>query len=259
MKPGRLSETFVLIVSLFMLTPIVSVIIMAFSEAGTFTVSLHGLSLTWFRAFFNSKVFTDGFMLSLWLGLATSIIATTLGCLASVAIGRMGSRLARLCETLMVTPILVPHILFGAALLLFFLNSSYKGTFVPLLLGHVIIALPYSVQTILAGMSGMNPTLLEAAINLGAGPFQAFRKVTFPLLRSSLLSAAIFAFVISFNDVSLAIFLTGPQTTTLPAVIYSDVVNLGQPTVAAASTLQIALIVVFLLLFRKQLEQRFAR
>lgn len=128
MKPGRLSETFVLIVSLFMLTPIVSVIIMAFSEAGTFTVSLHGLSLTWFRAFFNSKVFTDGFMLSLWLGLATSIIATTLGCLASVAIGRMGSRLARLCETLMVTPILVPHILFGAALLLFFLNSSYKGT-----------------------------------------------------------------------------------------------------------------------------------
>lgn len=259
MKPTRLSEVFVALVSLFMLAPIVGVVLMAFSRHGTLTASPADFSLTWFEAFFDSQAFTGGFVLSLWLGLATSVVATVLGCLCALAIARMQGGLARLCETLMVTPILVPHILFGAALLLFFLNTAYKGTFVPLLLGHVVIALPYTVQTIMAGVSGMGNTLQEAAISLGATPFQAFRKVTLPLLRSSLLSAAIFAFVISFSDVNLAIFLTGPRTTTLPAVIYSDVVNLGQPTVAAASTLQIALIVVFLLLFRRQLERRFTR
>jgi len=259
MKTGALSEIFVAMVCLIMLAPIVAVLLMAFSETGNLAFSFDQLSLTWFHAFFDSSAFTGGFILSLWLGLVTAALATLLGGLCALAIARMSGRFAKLTETLMVLPILVPHILFGAALLLFFLNSSHKGTFVPLLLGHVVIALPYTVQTILSGISGTGHTLEEAAISLGATPFQAFRKVTLPLLRPSLLSAAIFAFVISFSDVNLAIILTGPQTTTLPAVIYSDVVNLGQPTVAAASTLQIALIVIFLLLFRKQLERRFAR
>lgn len=259
MTPGKFVTFITWAASLMMLAPIVAVILMAFSETGRLTLSAEQFSLTWFREFFSSRAFTGGFLLSLWMGVAVAVISVVLGLLASLAIGRVGGRLARLSETLLLTPILVPHILFGAALLLFFLSSPYQGTVLPLLIGHVIIALPYTVQTITAGLSGMGTTLEDAAVSLGATRLQAFFKITLPLVRPSLMSATIFAFVISFGDVNLAIFLTGPQTTTLPAVIFSDVVNLGQPTVAAASTLQIALIVVFLLAFRRLLERRMGR
>ncbi|MBV8916310.1 MAG: ABC transporter permease subunit, partial [Acetobacteraceae bacterium] len=161
-------------------------------------------------------------------------------------------------ESVFLTPVVVPSVLFGAALLLFYLHSPIRATLLVLLIGHVVIALPYALQMLMAGLAGIGLTLEEAAVSLGATPLQAFAKVTLPLIRSSVISAAVLAFVISFGDVNLAIFLTGPSTVTLPMVIFTDVLQLGEPTVAAASTVQILLVAILLIATRRWVRLRIA-
>jgi putative spermidine/putrescine transport system permease protein len=110
----------------------------------------------------------------------------------------------------------------------------------------LIIALPFVVRSVTAGLAGIDPKLEEAARNLGATRFQAFRLVAVPLLQSSIVSGAVFAFIVSFSDINLALFLSGPGTTTLPVQIFSQLQFQDDPTIAAASTLQVVLVAVLL-------------
>ena len=151
-------------------------------------------------------------------------------------------------EALFLAPIVVPEILLGAALFLFwsYVRVKWTATLAGLALGHLLIALPYVVRSITAGLHGIDPALEEAAMSLGASRAQAFRKVTLPLIRSSVLSGAVFAFIISFSDINIALFVTGPDSVTLPVHIFSQIAWQADPTIAAASTLQILLIGVLL-------------
>ncbi len=115
---------------------------------------------------------------------------------------------------------------------------------------------PYVIRSVTAGLVGMDPRLEEAAMSLGASRIQAFFKVTLPLLRSSLLSGAIFAFIISFSDINLALFLSGPESTSLPVHLFSQIQWQGDPTIAAASTLQIVIIGLLILLVQRVFRLR---
>ena len=134
------------------------------------------------------------------------------------------------------------EILLGAALYLFYARLAIQASIWTLLCGHLVICTPYVIRSVTAGLVGLDPRLEEAAMSLGATRVQAFFKVTLPLLRSSLLSGAIFAFIISFSDINLALFLSGPQSTSLPVHIFSQIQWQGDPTIAAASSLQIVII-----------------
>jgi len=112
------------------------------------------------------------------------------------------------------------------------------------------------IRSVTAGLVGMDPRLEEAAMSLGATPLQAFFKVTFPLLQSSLLSGAIFAFIISFSDINLALFLSGPESTSLPVHLFSQIQWEGDPTIAAASSLQIVIIGALILLVQRTFRLR---
>jgi putative spermidine/putrescine transport system permease protein len=136
----------------------------------------------------------------------------------------------------------VPQILLAAALYLFYARLALTASIWTLLAGHLVICTPYVIRSVTAGLVGMDPRLEEAAMSLGATRPQAFFKVTLPLLRSSLLSGAIFAFIISFSDINLALFLSGPQSTSLPVHLFSQLQWQADPTIAAASALQIAII-----------------
>ena len=114
-----------------------------------------------------------------------------------------------------------------------------------------MICTPYVIRSVTAGLVGMDPRLEEAAMSLGATRLQAFFKVTLPLLRSSLLSGAIFAFIISFSDINLALFLSGPQSTSLPVHLFSQLQWQADPTIAAASALQIAIIGTLILVVQR--------
>ena len=256
MRFPHVLRIFVLMISAYLVAPIVVVMIGAFQESGSFQFPPTALTLQGFAAFFDSESFVDAFITSILVAAVVATAATVLGGLAAVAIVRFAGRAAAFIEAIFLAPIVVPGVLLGAALLLLFWRTGVRGTLGALVAGHLVIAMPYALQTITAGLIGRGSGLEEAAVSLGATPLQAFCKVTLPLIRSSLISAAVFAFVISFSDINLALFLSGPLTVTLPMVIFADISNLGGlPVVAAASTLQIMLVAALLLIFRGSIWQ----
>jgi putative spermidine/putrescine transport system permease protein len=241
------------------MAPIAVVISVSVSNSGTFRFPPTSLSFHWFNEFFSSETFTRAFLVSLIVASIVAALAALTGALVAIGLVRFAPRRLKYLETVFLAPIVVPGVLLGAALLLFYLHSAIRGTLLALLIGHLVIAIPYALQTMIAGLAGIGVVLEEAAMSLGATPLQAFNKVTLPLIRSSVVAAAVLSFVISFSDVNLAIFLTGPTTVTLPMVIFTDVLQLGEPTVAAASTIQVLLIVVLLIVTRRWIRLRISQ
>jgi putative spermidine/putrescine transport system permease protein len=235
-----------------LLAPLVVVIAVAFGPSAAFEFPPSGLTLHWFVAFFESDAFvTSLFRISLVVGLFAAALATVLGTAAAVGIVRFRFVGREALETFFLTPLLVPQILLGAALYLFYARLAVTASLWTLLAGHLIICTPYVIRSVTAGLVGMDPRLEEAAMSLGATRVQAFFKVSLPLLRSSLLSGAIFAFIISFSDINLALFLSGPQSTSLPVHIFSQIQWQGDPTIAAASALQIMIIGTLILVVQR--------
>jgi putative spermidine/putrescine transport system permease protein len=136
-------------------------------------------------------------------------------------------------------------------LFLLYARLGITPTLWSLALGHLVIATPYVIRTVVAGLTGIDMRVEEAAQNLGAHPIQAFYKVTLPLLRSSIISGAIFAFIISFSDINIALFLSAANTTTLPIQILAQMQLASDPTIAAASTLQVLIISLLLLVIQR--------
>jgi putative spermidine/putrescine transport system permease protein len=243
---------FVVLVYAGLLAPLVVVIAVSFGPSPAFEFPPSGLTLRWFVAFFDSKPFVVSFFrVSLVVGLLAAAAATVLGTAAAIGLVRFRFFGREMLETFFLTPLLVPQILLGAALYLFYASLEIHPSLMTLLLAHVVICTPYVIRSVTAGIVGMDPRLEEAATSLGATPLQAFFKVTFPLLRSSLLSGAIFAFIISFSDINLALFLSGPESTSLPVHLFSQIQWEGDPTIAAASSLQIFVIGALILLVQR--------
>ena len=246
-RPPRFLWPFVILVYLLLLAPLVVVIAVSFGSTATFDFPPKGLTLRWYRAFFASEMFVRSFFrVSQVIGLATAAVATVLGTLSAIGIIRLRFRGRDALETFFLSPLLVPHILLGAAVYLYLARLAWPTSSTTLLVGHIVIATPYVIRSVTAGLVGIDPRLEEAAMSLGASRPQAFLKVTLPLLRSSLLTGAVFAFIISFSDINIALFVTGPDSVTLPVHIFSQIAWQADPTIAAASTLQILLIGVLL-------------
>jgi putative spermidine/putrescine transport system permease protein len=242
-RASWLLAPFVVAVYVGLLAPLIVVIAVSLGPSPNFEFPPSGLTLRWFAAFFASEPFvTSLFRVSLVVGLLAAAIATLLGTAAAVAIVRFRFFGREALEAFFLMPLLVPQILFGAALYLFYARLAVTASIWTLLWGHLVICTPYVIRSVTAGLVGMDRRLEEAAMSLGATRLQAFLKVTLPLLRSSLLSGAIFAFIISFSDINLALFLSGPQSTSLPVHLFSQLQWQGDPTIAAASALQIAII-----------------
>jgi ABC-type spermidine/putrescine transport system permease subunit II len=235
-----------------MLAPLVVVVAVSFGPSAAFEFPPSGLTLRWFGEFFASPTMVASFFkISLVIGLIAAALATVLGTAAAVGIVRFRFFGREGLEAFFLAPLLVPQILLGAALYLFYARLSVPPTIWSLLVAHLIICTPYVIRSVTAGLVGMDPRLEEAAMSLGATRLQAFFKVALPLLRSSLLSGAIFAFIISFSDINLALFLSGPQSTSLPVQIFSQIQWQGDPSIAAASTQQILIIGLLILIVQR--------
>ncbi|HEY3459733.1 MAG TPA: ABC transporter permease [Casimicrobiaceae bacterium] len=223
--------------------PIVLVVVAAFSPKDFFQFPPPGFSLRWFVEFFRLDNMRSAFALSVELALASATIATILGTFAALFLARGGGTLGTLLQSLFLAPLVFPTIILGVALLLL-----YKTIGMPvlpgLLLAHCVVGLPYGFRTVLASAQALDPALEEAGESLGAGPLRTFFLVTLPLIWPGVLSGWLFAFIVSFGELNTALFLTGPGVTTLPIEIFSYLQFQGsQLVIAAASTVQIALIV----------------
>lgn len=226
------------------IVPILIVVITAFSPGDYFEFPPRGLSTRWFVEFFRLKEMRNAFTLSLELALLAATLATIFGTMGALFLARRRGVLAGLLQSLFLAPLVFPTIILGVALLLLY-KTIGMPVFPGLLLAHCIIGMPYGFRTVLASAQALDPALEEAGQSLGAGPLRTLFVVTLPLVWQGVVSGWLFAFIVSFGELNTALFLTGPGLTTLPIEIFSYLQFQGsQLVIAAASTLQIALIVV---------------
>jgi putative spermidine/putrescine transport system permease protein len=201
------------------------------------------LSLQWYRAFLGNRYYLDGLATSLLVATVASVASTVLGTLAAVALDRASPRRQALLATLFQSPLVIPGVVAGFALLLFFSGLRVYDGLVRLILAHVVITLPFTVRTAYASLTGIRRHLTDAAMSLGAHEVRAFWDVTLPLAKTGIAAGSIFAFVISFEDVSVSLFLTDPRAYTLPVAMLAELRASFDLTIGAISTVLMVLTV----------------
>jgi len=227
------------VICLFMLSPILVTIPASFGDAEIITALPDRLSLRWYRNFLQTPELVSALMLSLRLAAASTALSLIIGLPAALALTRYRLAGRDAFRALSLAPIVVPGLILGLALLIFFSRAGLAGSFVSLLLAHCVVCLPYAIRTLTAGLQGMDESLVHAAMSLGATPFTALRTVTLPLLKAALLAAGIFAFVTSLDELVVTLFLTGPRLSTLPVEMFNYIEVTSDPTIAAVSVLLI--------------------
>ena len=231
----------------FLLAPIVVVIVVSFGDAAYLQFPPRRLSLRWYTDLGEYPDFVRSFWLSLGLAAATTAVSGVVGTLGAFALVRHRFPGRDLLGALVMAPAALPGLVTGIALLQFFSLFRTEPSFWRLLLGHVVVTLPYVVRSVAAVLTGLDRSLEEAARGLGATPFAVTRLVTLPLIKPGVIAGAVFAFILSFDNVVVSIFLTTPRLVPLPIQIYNYVESSAKPIIASISTLQIAAIVVMLL------------
>lgn len=246
------------LVYVFMFAPIVVVVLLSFNSSRFGTFPLEGFSLRWFEALWANDAIVSAFQTSLLLGALTAIISTAIGIAASLAMVRYDFPGKGVINTLLIAPILVPEVVLGVALLLFLRWMSIPRSFALLLMGHVLITLPFVVLVVQARLTGIKPVYEEAARSLGANGWETFFRVTLPLLMPAVFAGMLFAFTISFDDVTATLFWKSGGTETVPTQIFAMLRNSISPEINALGTVMIVL-TVSLPLIAGFLARRFAR
>lgn len=232
---------------LFLLGPVVLVLCFALNPEPFIAFPPTGLSLRWFLKFLSSRDFMAAFGLSLGLGVATVCIAGLAGTAAALALARGGLPGRRALTALFLSPIVLPAILTGFALFQLAMVLGLGRSPWLLLAGHCVVATPYVVRTVLALLATMDGALEEAARGLGASPSRAFREVTLPLIRPGVIAGSLFAFIVSFDQFPVSLFLVSPGQETLPIAMFNYLRFDFDGTIAAASCVSIAMAVLLVL------------
>jgi len=230
-------------VYIFMFAPIAIVIVLAFNSAQFGGFPIEGFSFRWFEELANNDAIVRAFKTSLWLGLATAVIATTMGILASLAIVRYEFPGKTWINTLLVAPVLVPETVLAVGLLLFMRWLAQPRSFGVLLLGHVLVSLPYVVLVVQARLYGVRRVYEEAALSLGANRLQTFLSVTLPLLMPAVFAGALFSFTISFDNITATIFWRPPGVETVPTQIFGMLRTSISPEINALGAVMIVITV----------------
>jgi putative spermidine/putrescine transport system permease protein len=244
----------------FLLLPIVIVVLFAFNPANYIAFPPSGVSLRWFEKFFASREFMNALALSLELAATTFVLATLFGVSAALALVRGRVPFGGFIAAVFLSPLMMPAILTGLALFQFYVLLDVGRPFWGLLVGHVVITVPYVIRTTVAVLANFDRSLEEAARNLGASPLITFREVTLPLIRPGVIAGGIFAFIVSFDQFPLSLFLVTPGRETLPIQLFNYLRYDFDPTVAAAATVSILISVgVVLILERTVGLQEYAK
>ena len=233
---------------LFLVAPLVVTALMAFDARGYLgPMPPPSLSLRWFARLLSQDALAAGLRTSLKLALLSAGLSTAIGSAAAIALDRIGFPGQGLLTSMFLSPLVVPPVVIGFALLLALSQAGVESGFWRLLCGHVIITLPYTIRATLGSLVGRDLSLTEAALVLGATERQAFWSVTLPLIRTGIVTGAIFAFAVSLDDVAVSTFLTDPTTTTLPVALVSAMRASFDLTIAAAAVLLMTLTALLIL------------
>jgi len=239
--PGWIFKFCVGCAFLFLAAPVLVAFLIAFNSTAQIGLP-EGFSLQWFKAVIEDTTWISAYRTSIIASLVSSVISLLTGTLFAYA--RMRSRFfgSGFLGTLAMSPLGMPRILLGIALLFFAQPLGLAGSFYILILGFVVLTTPYVIRVVGAVMAVYDPRVEEAAATLGADPIRTFILVTLPMIAPGLISAAILAFVYSFGNLQVAIFLVGPGQTTIPVQMFSMLEFRSDPTVAAVACINIIVV-----------------
>lgn len=201
------------------------------------------LSWRWYRALLENDAYLEGLKVSLQIGVAATLTSLLAGTMAAVALDRWAFPARDAIETLLLSPKFVPTVVVGFSLLGVLSLVGVRDGWWKLFAGHVVVTLPFTVRATLAALVGVRPSLVEAATSLGAREGRALLDVVLPLARTGIASGGLFAFVLSFDEVAVSLFLSDPFTTTLPVALVAEMRANLNLTIASVSSLFVALTV----------------
>jgi putative spermidine/putrescine transport system permease protein len=236
--PGRiLLGLFCLLVAVWLVAPTFVVVPMSFNEKKSLAFPPSGFSWQWYQNFFTNPEWSSSLWSSLKVATVTSVFATIIGTLAAFGLDRMKSRAAGPLRALLITPMVVPGVVLAVGIYAVYLDTQLVGTMTGFVIAHTMLAVPFVLIAVSASLEVFDKRLETAAASLGAGRLTAFRTVTLPLIAPGVLSGLLFAFVTSFDEIIVALFITSPYLKTLPVQIFSSITRDADPTVAAVGTL----------------------
>jgi putative spermidine/putrescine transport system permease protein len=233
---GRFAAILVVVLGVVvMIAPIAITVLLSFGE--TFGFPPKGLTLRWYANFLGDRDFMDGLRVSIVLALFTVVVSTVLGTGVALALTRVVFRGRSAVNFLFLSPVALPRVALGVSLFLFLVTIGFRTAPPRLAIVHVLMACPYVIAVVTASLQGVDPRLEQAAMNLGASPWETFRRITLPLIRPGIVTGAIFAFIVSFDEVTASVFLIDVRTKTFPVVLFSSLARgTTDPTIAAASS-----------------------
>ncbi len=226
------------LVAFLLIAPTAVVIPLSFTDKASLNFPPTGWSTRWYRNFFEDPAWTSAFGNSILVALIVVIVATTFGTAAAVGISRWKRvRLAKASQVLVLAPLVVPSIILAIGIYAMFLRFQLLGTLFGFVIAHSILAIPFVLVSVTAALAGYDERLSTAASSLGATRWASFYRVMLPLIMPGVVSGALFAFVTSFDEVVLSIFIKSPYLETLPVKMYASVTRDTDPTIAAAATM----------------------
>jgi putative spermidine/putrescine transport system permease protein len=225
---------------LYVTLPSLVVIITAFNEKALLMFPPDGFSTKWFTKAWEYEDFRRGLHNGLIITAWASGIALVVGTMAAFVIERFAFRGRRTLETLLMSPLVIPHFTLGIGFLILASGISMSRTWSVVILCHVVLVLPFVMRSVYVSLKNIDPMLERAAASLGARPLQVFWKIDLPLLLPGLAGGWLFAAILSFNEFTATLFVTGQRTQTLPVAMYTYVREYADPTMAALSTMLIA-------------------
>ncbi|UOD50884.1 ABC transporter permease [Orrella daihaiensis] len=241
-------------VLLFLMLPILIIIPLSFNAEPYFTFTEGMLALDpaaystrWYTEILTDLKWTLAIQNSFIIGIASAIVATVLGTIAAVGLASPVMPFKRLITALLISPMIVPLIIIAAGMFFFYTRFNLVGTYTGLIIAHAALGVPFVIITVTATLAGFDRSLYNAAVGMGASPARAFWDITVPLIRPGVISGGLFAFVTSFDEVVVVLFLAGPEQRTIPRQMFSGLREQINPTILAVATLLILLSVALLI------------
>lgn len=241
------------VVMIWLLGPLAVIVAGSFTEAPQVTFPPEGFTLQWYEKLLGREDFLRSFIDSIVLATVATFLAVLLGTIAAVGLSRESFAGRELFRAFLMSPLILPTVVTGVALFQFSRVLGISSNMIGLVIGHTLITLPYVIRTVGAAIVNLDPSLAEAAESLGARPARVLLQVVMPAIAPAILVSVIFAFIVSFDQVTISIFLTGPDVMTLPIRIYTYIEFAIDPMIAAVS----ALLILFAYLLVIGLERAF--
>lgn len=236
------------LVLVFLMLPIIVIMPLSFNAEPFFTFTEGMLSLDpeaysmrWYQAIVDDQKWLIAIRNSFVVGIAAALIATILGTMAAVGLASPWMPYKRVITALLLSPMIIPLIIIAAGMFFFYTQFNLVGTFTGLIIAHAALGVPFVIITVTATLSGFDRSLYVAGLSLGASPIKVFWDVVIPLIRPGVISGGLFAFVTSFDEVVLVLFLAGPEQRTIPRQMFSGLREQINPTILAVATLLVVL------------------